>query len=219
MTETPDSFLLQDGQTLVFIGDSITDCGRRDQAFPFGAGYVRFAIDLITARYPDRDITYHNRGIGGDVSTGLLRRWTEDVLAHQPDCVSVMIGINDLHRCFSPTAADHIPPAAYREAYHAFLTLTAEETDARIILMDPFYIIRETDANSQGATVLTAIEDYIAVAHDMAAEFDALHVPLHAIFREHLGHRAADVFCPEPVHPNASGHLVIAQAWLKTMGW
>ncbi len=219
MTETPDTFLVQDGQTLVFIGDSITDCGRRDQAFPFGSGYVRFAIDLITARYPERDITYHNRGIGGDVSTGLLRRWSEDVLAHQPDWVSVMIGINDLHRTFSATPADRIAPDVYREAYHAFLTLTAEKTNARIILMDPFYITSDADPDSHAATVLTALEGYIAVVHEMAAEFDALHVPLHAVYQEQLRHRPADTFCPEPVHPNASGHLVIADAWLRTMGW
>ncbi len=219
MTATPDTFPVQDGQTLVFIGDSITDCGRRDQAFPFGAGYVRLAIDLITARYPDRDITYHNQGIGGDVSTGLLRRWPEDVLAHQPDWVSVMIGINDLHRRFSATAADHIPPDAYREAYHAFLTLTASETDARVILMDPFYISRETDPTSQPTTVLTALKEYIAVVHEMASEFDALHVPLHAIFQGHLDYRRTDALCPEPVHPNPSGHAVIAHAWLNEMGW
>ena len=216
MTDTPDAFLVRDAQTLVFIGDSITDCGRRDQAFPFGAGYVRFAIDLITARYPARDITYHNQGIGGDVSTGLLSRWADDVLIHQPDWVSVLIGINDLHRRFGP---EPIAPDAYREAYHAFLTRTAEETGARIILMDPFYISKETNPNSQRAKVLEAIEDYIAVVHDMAAEFDALHVPLHAVFQEHLNYRAADTLCPEPVHPNPSGHLVIAHAWVKTMGW
>ncbi len=219
MTATSDTFLVKDGQTLVFIGDSITDCGRRDQAFPFGSGYVRFAIDLITARDPDRDITYHNRGIGGDVSTGLLRRWDDDVLVHEPDCVSVMIGINDLHRTLSATATDHISPDAYREAYHAFLTLTAAKTDARIILMDPFYISTETDPDSHGGTVLTAIQDYVAVVHEMTTEFDALHVPLHAIFQDHLGYRPADTFCPEPVHPNAGGHLVIANAWLTTMGW
>ena len=109
MTATSDTFLVKDGQTLVFIGDSITDCGRRDQAFPFGSGYVRFAIDLITARYPDRDITYHNRGIGGDVSTGLLRRWDDDVLVHEPDCVSVMIGINETIAAQNPMGAGFLP--------------------------------------------------------------------------------------------------------------
>jgi len=46
------AFLLQDGQTVVFIGDSITDCGRRDVAAPLGNGYVRFIAELITIRYP-----------------------------------------------------------------------------------------------------------------------------------------------------------------------
>jgi hypothetical protein len=41
------SFLVQDGQTVVFIGDSITDCGRRDVAAPLGNGYVKFIADLI----------------------------------------------------------------------------------------------------------------------------------------------------------------------------
>ena len=173
----------------------------------------------MAASHPERRISVLNTGIAGNRVTDLETRWQSDVVAHHPDWLSVMIGINDLHRRFSATAADHISPDAYREAYHAFLTLTAAETDARIILIDPFYITRETDPDSHGATVLAALNDYIAVAQEMATEFDALHVPLHAIFQEHLDYRAADVFCPEPVHPNASGHLVIAQAWLKTMGW
>jgi len=41
------SFLIQDTQTVVFTGDSITDCGRRDVAAPLGNGYVKIAVDLI----------------------------------------------------------------------------------------------------------------------------------------------------------------------------
>ena len=37
------NFLFQDGQKVVLIGDSITDCGRRGDQAPFGSGYVRFA--------------------------------------------------------------------------------------------------------------------------------------------------------------------------------
>jgi hypothetical protein len=40
-------FALQDGQTVVFIGDSITDCGRREAQAPYGSGYVRLAIDRM----------------------------------------------------------------------------------------------------------------------------------------------------------------------------
>ena len=52
------SFLIQDGQTVVFIGDSITDCGRRDEARPLGNGYVKMAVDLVAAKYPQRQITF-----------------------------------------------------------------------------------------------------------------------------------------------------------------
>ena len=52
----PD-FRAQSGDRVLFIGDSITDCGRRNEASaPFGAGYVRMAVNMITAKYPERDI-------------------------------------------------------------------------------------------------------------------------------------------------------------------
>ncbi len=219
MTPSDSSFLIQDGQTVVLIGDSITDCGRRDASFPFGSGYVKMVIDLITARYPDRKIRYINEGIGGDVSIGLRGRWHDDVLVHNPDWLSVMIGINDIHRTFSPNEADRVPVEMYRDAYDHCLARTAEETDARIILMDPFYISQESDQISLRAQVLELIPQYIAVVREMAEKYNALHVPLHDIFQEQLKYRPADTFCPEPVHPFPGGHLIMAHAWLQAMGW
>ena len=32
-----------------------------------------------------------------------------------------------------------------------------------------------------------------------------------------LQYRDADTFCPEPVHPNQAGHLVIAQALMDVL--
>ena len=52
------NLLFKNGQTIVFIGDSITDAGRRDQFFPYGNGYMKMAIDLLTARYPEKSFTY-----------------------------------------------------------------------------------------------------------------------------------------------------------------
>ena len=36
-------------QKILFIGDSITDCGRRDANAPFGSGYVNLVRALVTA--------------------------------------------------------------------------------------------------------------------------------------------------------------------------
>ena len=65
------------GQRIVMIGDSITDCGRRDTFAPYGNGYVSLVQAFITARYPDLALTWHNRGIGGNTVRDLAARWDE----------------------------------------------------------------------------------------------------------------------------------------------
>ena len=212
-------FLIQDGQTVVFIGDSITYCGRLDVAAPLGNGYVKIAVDLITAKYPARQIKFFNEGIGGDVAPGLQDRWADDVLIHNPDWVSVLVGINDLCSRFYPDTQAQIPPEKYRQAYSQFLGRTRQSTNARLVLMDPFYISKENDPSSQRTTIIEALDEYIAVVHEMAKKFDALHVATHDVFQRQLEYRPCDTFCPEPVHPNATGHQIIAYAWLQAFGW
>ena len=87
---------LHDRQTMVMIGDSITDCGRRGEKYPlWGDGYVKIFADLLLCRRPTWHNTILNRGIGGSTVIELQERWTDDVLAHRPDVVTILIGIND----------------------------------------------------------------------------------------------------------------------------
>ena len=44
------SLVFQSNQTVLFIGDSITDCSRRQDQEGLGHGYVRKITELITAR-------------------------------------------------------------------------------------------------------------------------------------------------------------------------
>lgn len=71
-------------------------------------GSVVFAGDSLTAGWGSlkRDfpsLPTANRGIGGDVSRGLLFRFQEDVLDLQPKAIVLLIGTNDL--------SAHQPPA------------------------------------------------------------------------------------------------------------
>ena len=218
MPTSSTDFAIQDGQTVVFIGDSITDTGRRGPEFPYGHGYVRKIIDLITAKYPERAITFYNRGISGNVIADLHERWADDAINLKPDWLSVLVGINDLHRRFKDDKVESFPPT-YRKLYTECLERAVEQTNARLVLMDPFYISVESSATSARRQVLDLLPKYIRVVHEMAREFGAINVPLHDIFQQQLRHRPADVFCPEPVHPNAAGHLVIAHALLAAVGW
>ena len=210
------SFLVQDGQMVVFIGDSITDCGRRDVAAPLGNGYVKFIADLIAIRYPTLRVSIVNKGISGNTIADLRERWHDDVLVLKPDWVSILIGINDVHRTLrnEPTA---VPPNRYEQLYRECLSLTKERTTARLVLMEPFYISADTETDSWRTKVLRALDDYQTVVRKLANEFGAIFVPLHELFQEQLRYRPADMFCPEPVHPNSVGHLLIAQDWLEIM--
>lgn len=210
-------FVFKPGQTVVFAGDSITDCGRRDTHAPYGSGYVHQVIDLIAARYPDHNLRYVNAGISGNTVQDLRDRWQDDVLRHKPDWVTVKIGINDLHRTLS-NGQNPVPPDLFSELYRDILTRT-RDSGARLVLIDPFYISNDTDSSSWRAKVMALLPRYLDVVQHMADEFGALHVHTHELFQEQLKYRPADALCPEPVHPNLSGHLVIAHGLLQVLGW
>lgn len=50
------AFPVQSGQLVLCIGDSITDCGRRNDKAPYGDGYVSLLRELVIARHPEREI-------------------------------------------------------------------------------------------------------------------------------------------------------------------
>jgi lysophospholipase L1-like esterase len=209
-------FPVLDGQLFLFQGDSITDCGRRAQAAPFGSGYASMFIERVTAAYPERSVRYINKGIGGDRVTGLRDRWTDDVIRHKPDWVSILIGINDLHS-FLRKADPCVPVDVYREAYDTILARTREETEAQILLLDPFFISTDGGGQSFRSMVLDILPEYIAVVHEMAAKYGTYHLKTQELFLEHLRYRDAETFCPEPVHPNHTGHMIIANAMMRAL--
>ena len=64
-------------------------------------GSIVFAGDSLTASWKTLESDFSgtkvaNRGIGGDVSRGLLFRFEQDVLGLRPKAIVILIGINDL---------------------------------------------------------------------------------------------------------------------------
>ena len=210
------TFWIEDGQTMLFIGDSITDCGRRGAEMPLGSGYVRLFTELATARFPDRDIAYINKGIGGNRVTDLRERWQDDVLFHKPDRLSIKIGINDLHSHLR-SPQDGVSPDLFASVYDEILGRTRDELNCPLLLITPFYISTDCSGGTFRAQVLSLLPRYIETVEAMAAKYDARLVNLHDIYQKHLQHRDADTFCPEPVHPNHTGHIVIAEALMQAM--
>ncbi|MDX3228535.1 hypothetical protein [Streptomyces sp. ME19-01-6] len=54
------------GSTIMFTGDSITDCQRRQSEDGLGFGYPLRVAGECGLRHPDRPVTWLNTGNGGD---------------------------------------------------------------------------------------------------------------------------------------------------------
>jgi len=209
-------FRIQDGETVLSIGDSITDCGRRAQEAPLGNGYVRIFSEWVTAAHPDRRIRYLNKGIGGNRITDLKNRWRDDVLEQEFQWLTIMIGIND---CASHVMSmpNSVGPKLYAEIYDELLERTTAEHPCNIVLLDPFFISRDVTGNSMRSDFLGALPGYIKTVHRMARKHKTRLVKTQDAFQEHLKHREADFFAPEPVHPYHIGHVIVAHELYRAL--
>ncbi|NOZ63898.1 MAG: SGNH/GDSL hydrolase family protein [Caldiserica bacterium] len=202
---------------IVFIGDSITDTGRRQDFYPYGKGYVSIFRDLLISLYPEQSTEIINKGISGDNIPGLRERWEDDVISQSPDWLSILIGINDLHQAVRHGLSEFDPENYYRN-YKECLEITQKMLSPNIILITPFYISRANTMDTFRKKVLESIPAYIEKVEKLSREFSTLFLNLHEIFQAKLATYEPETFAPEPIHPNRTGHTVIAVELMKTLG-
>lgn len=210
---------IRDGETVLFIGDSITDCHRRGPEAPYGNGYVKLFRDMLLIREPEKRIQVINKGLGGDkvtdLASGLQGRWTDDVIRNKPDWLFVLIGINDInsHLLNQPRA---ISPEIYEEAYNDVLARTRESLPGcRIFLGEPFYISHETEKHTFRYQLLQALQTYIGIVHKLSAKHKTGLLRLHKRFKELLERHESGLLGSDPAHPSLTGHLMIADEVYK----
>ena len=80
-----DEFFFKDSDSVVMIGDSITEQHL----------YSNYVEMWTSTRFPAWKLTFRNVGIGGDRSVGGNARFTRDVLLHKPTAMTVDFGMND----------------------------------------------------------------------------------------------------------------------------
>ncbi len=212
--------LIEPGSTLLMTGDSITDCGRR---LPVGRaadgglgdGYVSLVHALLEDAYPDHHIEVLNTGVGGDTVMDLEARWDRDVLAHRPGWLSVMIGINDVWRLFGTPALQewHVPLPAYRSTLEG-LVARARPQVRGLVLMSPYYL--QPDPSDPMREMM---DSYGEAVRQIAGRQDALFVDTQAAFDAVMKTTGPLSLSEDRVHPNRTGHMVLAQAFLEAVGF
>lgn len=186
----------------VFIGDSVTDCGRLELP-PYGDGYVR---DLVESGRLDGEVV--NVGTSGHRLVDLVARWERDVIAHAPTRVSVAIGINDTWRRYDdddPTTVED-----FERRYRDVLTSTRAATGAHLVLCEPFLLPVEPVIR----TWREDLDPKIDVVHRLAAEFGATLVPFDAAFSALAATTPMSQLAGDGIHPTPLGHRAMADLWL-----
>jgi acyl-CoA thioesterase I len=200
--------------SLLFIGDSITDCGQRQDKEGIGSGYVRIIRDWLRAKDPAGAPTILNRGISGHRVTDLKERWERDVIASSPDVLSIKIGINDVWHGLGGRD-NGVSIDDYRAVYRELLQQVRDSAPGcRLVLCEPSVIWPPQP--EEGNTLL---RPYVQAVHEMGEQFGAeCIVPLHETFNRAKAARPDIDWAPDGVHPSSSGHMLIARAWLAATG-
>lgn len=193
---------------IVFIGDSITDAGRRDDPDHLGDGYVRLVRDALAARGDARPII--NTGVSGDRAVDLRRRWQQDALENDPELLSVYVGINETWRRYDDH--DATPTESFENTYRSLLTDAQDRLAPRMILVEPFVLPVTSEQGHWGAEDLDAKR---AVVAKLAAEFGAAFVPLQSLLLDAASQGDGNAsLATDGVHPTPRGSELIAGAWL-----
>jgi lysophospholipase L1-like esterase len=213
--------IIQPNTRLLFIGDSITDCGR---ARPFGEGgfelalgngYVSLVDAALTSTYPDFRIRIVNMGVSGNTIRDLKSRWTSDVLALKPNWLSVMIGINDVWGHFSLLGSfrQNIAEDEFANTLNELLQQVRPNLQG-MILMTPY--ILEPDRQDPMRKMM---DRYGEVVKEIAEQQAAILVDTQADFDRVLAWIDPSQLADDRIHVNLPGHMILARAFLEAIGF
>lgn len=203
---------------ILFYGDSITDMGRhRDvqdhPAFAYGVGYPNLIIGELAYNYPNQ-YEFVNRGISGNRIVDLYARIKADVWNHEPDVLSILIGVNDVwHEWVSKNGVDI---ERYEKIYRMLIEDTKERLpNLKIILCEPFILQGEATDGEERWQHFLQVKEYAKVVKKIAEDYGAAFVPLQAKFDELSEKYGVQTYLYDGVHPATAGAKLIATEWLK----
>jgi len=207
---------LSDGDTLVFLGDSITH-----QCL-----YTQYVEDYFYTRYPHVRIRFHNAGVGGDKGGDALVRFDRDVASFKPKVVTILLGMNDgQYKHF-----DHEVFSTYERDMTAVLGKIAEIGAAAVPMSPTMFDARPLKARDSGwfkkrpdalAYYNGVLAFYGAWLRQQATERGLGYVDMYSpLNRITFGQRAKDpafTLVADGVHPGADGQVVMAFSILDQM--
>ena len=228
-----DAFRLN--ERVVFIGDSITHAG-------FYHSYIQ---TFYATRFPDRNIIIYNLGISGDTAKGGYQRtsgnndylWESDVLSYNPTAAIIMLGMNDastsiLKNSKSPNELEEKTKQQikwFKDSYSRLLdNLDLLELNSVQLVKSSAYdqTMKNPEARENWKIFGVGKNDLIKRMAREVIETEAFNrnltvidfnSPMLIINKEQQQFDSSfSIVGKDRVHPGASGHMVMAYAFLKS---
>ena len=205
----PD-YLLRDGDTVAFLGDSITAA----------RGYTRIVEHYTLMRYPQRAVRFFNAGQGGDTASGAVDRLERDVFSKGATVVTVTFGVNDIGW---GTKANAESKQKDLDGIRTIIT-RCQEKKVRPVICSPA-ITAEAPDTAETGFLQTMTDAGLALARSLGAETIDLQRGMREIQRRVVESNEqtkpedqVHLHMKDGVHLEELGHLAMAYAMIKGLG-
>lgn len=204
-------FALHDGDTVGFLGDSITAA----------RNYTKIVEDYTLLRFPERKIRFLNVARGGETAKGAIDRLQSAVLDQHVTVLTVAYGINDIGW---GTKADAEHEAAYLDGLDKIIT-RCQAQGIRVYICSAAITSVPPDEAEKGF-LQQMCDKGLALAKKRNAGTIDLMRPMREVQRRVIASNANEkdvskhtlLHTPDGVHLNDLGQMAMGWAMLKGLG-
>ena len=192
----------------LFLGDSITDAGHLWEQDPrmLGQGFVR----KISEHRDFSQARLTNRGQDGFTSADLLRLVRRLSGLENYDCVTILIGVNDL------SVARYADPAwipeRFDENLQALMTLIRRSFKKRLLLMEPFLFVPP----AENLHMLPFLGKERHILQKAAQTFSGEYVSLQQTLDAAVQQQGLWEITTDGIHLTDLGNQLLADRWIET---
>ncbi|HBL85388.1 MAG: hypothetical protein A2Y17_11815 [Clostridiales bacterium GWF2_38_85] len=210
---------IENDTTIMFSGDSVTDCGRGrpygNCQTGLGSGYPFFIHNILTGTYPEKHIKIVNTGISGETSSDVRTHWESDMTAIKPDYAAIMIGVNDVWRKYDSYMFPErqVSVKQYEENLR-YIVADAKRKTKGFMIISPFFL----DLNKNDA-MRKDVDELNVILRKIAYETDSLFCDVQAALDLLLTKLNTTAYSLDRVHPFPHTHYAIARCILSTIGF
>lgn len=190
-------------KTWLFLGDSITDCGRNFTSDGLGTGYVKF----LSQNLPQWNMV--NRGTDGFTLSRLLAQAEPACRQYTPSVISVLIGINDvglmMNTCRTPGQQQEMLDT-FAQNYQRLLCLLLSFHPEKLLLLEPFLFPWPLEYR----TWFPLAEQISMRIQQISGQHQVLFLPLWKTFLEFAEKKGMDHVTPDGIHLTDQGQKYLA---------